>query len=99
MIDLDRDLPLDEIAALCRRYRVRQLALFGSALRDDFDAKSDYDILVEFDPAAAIGIEFVDLQLALEDLLGRPVDLVSKRGLRAPIRDDVLASARTLYAA
>ena len=94
------DLPLEEIAALCRRYRVRELALFGSALRDDFRPDSDLDLLVTFDPEAEIGfLELAGLQRELATLLGRTVDLVPKRGLKPTIRDDVLASTRLLYAA
>lgn len=99
MLDLERDLPRDGIADLCRRYRVRELSIFGSALRDDFRDDSDLDLLVEFEPNAKIGVELIDLQLALEDLLGRRVDLAPKRGLKSLIRDSVLSSARVLYAA
>jgi predicted nucleotidyltransferase len=50
------DLPLDSLAEICRRYRVRRLALCGSALRDDFGPKSDIDLLVEFLPGARTGL-------------------------------------------
>ncbi len=93
------DLPLTEIAALCRRYRVRELPLFGSALRDDFGRESDLDFLVLFDPDAEIGfLELVRMQRELTGLVGRPVDLVPKEGLEPVIRDEVLASARVVYA-
>jgi predicted nucleotidyltransferase len=49
------EIPQDLVADLCRRYKVRQLALFGLALRDDFGPESDVDFLVEFDPTAQIG--------------------------------------------
>jgi predicted nucleotidyltransferase len=93
------DIPTDKIAALCRRYRVRELALFGSALRDDFRPDSDVDFLVKFEPEAQIG--FMDLsgmQLELADLLRRPVDLVPADGLKPVIRDEVLHSAEVVYA-
>lgn len=94
------DLPLEKIAALCRRYRVRELALFGSALRDDFRPDSDLDLLVLFNPEAEVGfLDLAALQRELTTLLGRTVDLVPKRGLRPMIKDDVLASTRLLYAA
>ena len=67
------------IAALCLRYRVRRLELFGSLLRDDFDpAKSDVDLTVEFEPEPAAGTfdRYFGLKAALEALLQRPVDLV-----------------------
>ncbi|CAN5146642.1 nucleotidyltransferase [soil metagenome] len=89
----------EALAELCRRYDVRELSLFGSVLRDDFRDDSDVDILVEFKPGAPIGLfEFSDLKYALADLLGRDVDLVEKPGLKAVIRDDVLASAEVLFA-
>jgi predicted nucleotidyltransferase len=77
---------LPEIAALCRRYGVAHLELFGSATGDDFDACSDYDFLVELD---AQGTEsrarrWIGLADAMEALLGRPVDLVNPRIIRNP---------------
>lgn len=90
---------VEQLAELCRRYYVRELALFGSVLRDDFRDDSDIDVLVEFEPGAAIGLyEHFDLQQALAELLGRKVDLVSKRGLNPLIRDEVIASSELLYA-
>ena len=70
---------LAEIAALCRRYGVRQLALFGSILRPDFDPQSsDIDLVVEFDlrDHGSPAHQYFDFKAALEQLLGRPVDLV-----------------------
>ena len=100
MTDRVLDLPMAEIAALCRRYRVQELSVFGSALRDDFRDDSDYDLLVLFHPNARSGfIEFARLQRDLADLLGRKVDLGSKRALKPAIPDEVLASARVIYAA
>ena len=89
-----------EIAELCRRYEVRELALFGSALGDSFREDSDVDLLVAFEPEARVGlIKFGELQRELSELLGRKVDLGTKSGLKPLIRDQVLASARVLYAA
>lgn len=68
-----------EIAALCRRYGVLQLALFGSILRPDFDPqRSDIDIVVEFShrEGTSPARQYFDFKAALEKLLGRPVDLV-----------------------
>lgn len=95
------DIPAaDAIGELCRRYRVRELALFGSVLRDDFRDDSDIDILVEFEPDSGIGlIEYVRLQRELGELFGRRVDLVEKAGLKQLIRQSVLDSAQVLYAA
>ena len=69
----------DAIAALCRRYGVRRLELFGSALREDFDTdKSDVDVIVEFDQeTSGSGLRrYFDLKAHLESLFERPVDVV-----------------------
>ena len=92
--------PTEELAELCGQYRIRQLALFGSVLRDDFGPDSDVDVLVEFEPEAHIGfIALSRIQRELSTLLQRPVDLVPKDGLKAKIRQSVLSSAEVLYAA
>jgi predicted nucleotidyltransferase len=92
------ELPLDEIAAICRRYPVRELAVFGSALRDDFREDSDIDLLVELDPNVTFGLfGFFDLSDDLSTALGRPVDRVSKNGLHWAIRDSVLESTMVIY--
>src|SRR3712207_820041 len=94
------DIPMESLAELCRRYQVRELSIFGSAVRDAFRPDSDIDLLVDFQPNAGIGLlDFIGLQQDLEALLGRKVDLVPKRGLKPLIRDEVLRQARTLYAA
>lgn len=91
---------MPEIADLCRRYRIRELALFGSALRADFHPDSDLDFLVEFEPGSrATFITLNRIQDELAHLLGRQVDLGTKASLKPLIRDSVLASARVLYAA
>lgn len=76
------------IADLCRRYHVRRLEVFGSAARgDDFDPeKSDVDFLVEFDapPLEGFAQAYFDLQEALQELVGRKVDLVSRWAIRNP---------------
>jgi predicted nucleotidyltransferase len=94
------DISQEELAAVCRRFQVRELALFGSMLREDHSPESDVDLLVSFQPAARVTlITLARLQRELEAVLGRKVDLVSKDGLKAVIRDHVLATARALYAA
>ncbi len=89
-----------QIIEVCRKYRVRELSLFGSVARGDYRDQSDVDLLVEFEPEAEIGlITFNKLQRELADIVGRPVDLVSKQGLKPVIRQNVLAEAELLYAA
>ena len=88
------------LAELCRRYRVRELALFGSAARGEMRPDSDIDILVGFLPDSGIDlVDYAGLMLDLSHLLGRNVDLVSKSGLKPLIRATVLNEARPLYAA
>jgi predicted nucleotidyltransferase len=90
----------NKLAELFRRYQVRELAVFGSAARDEMRPDSDVDLLVEFLPEAEIGLlEHAGLMLDLSELLGRRVDLVSKRGLKALIRDSIIREARPVYAA
>ena len=96
---LQIELPTKAIARLCRQYHVRELSVFGSALRPGFGEHSDVDLLVVFEPQAHIGFEFVRFQRELSEIIGRPVDLVSKDGLKSPIRDEVLAQAQIVYAA
>jgi uncharacterized protein len=92
----------DEIAALCRRAGVKQLDVFGSAVRDDFDPEtSDIDFLVDFEPLppAQYADAYFDLKEGLELLFGRPVDLVTPGGLTNPFfRERVSAERRIVYA-
>jgi uncharacterized protein len=90
----------DRIAAFCRQWRVRELALFGSVLRDDFGPQSDVDVLVSFEPDA--GWSLWDLGLMREELsalFGREVDLVEKEALRNPFRrHEILTTCQVIYA-
>lgn len=91
------------IAALCRRFHVRRLDLFGSAARGaDFDpARSDLDLLVEYEPAhapPALG-DFLALREALEALLGHKVDLAMESAIRNPyLRAGIDAARVPLHA-
>ena len=88
-----------QLRDLCRRYAVRELAVFGSAARGEMRPNCDIDLLVEFQPDAEIGLlEHAGLMLELSELFGRKVDLVSKRGLKPLIRDSILQEARLVYA-
>jgi predicted nucleotidyltransferase len=78
---------------------VRELAVFGSALREDFANSSDLDLLVEFEPNAEVGFMTLSkMQRELSKIFNRQVDLVPKEGLKLKIRRAVLSSARVLYA-
>lgn len=87
----------DEIASYCERNRIRKLALFGSALRDDFGPESDLDVLVEFEPDAVIGLKFIHIQDELSELFGHQVDLNTPGFLSDHFRQQVLESAKVLY--
>lgn len=65
---------------LFSKYPLKSMAVFGSFSRGDNRPDSDVDILVEF--TGPVGIEFIDLALELEDLLGRKVDLVTRQGIK-----------------
>ncbi|HYN23315.1 MAG TPA: nucleotidyltransferase family protein [Thermoanaerobaculia bacterium] len=94
-------LPLDAIESFCRKWRIQELSLFGSVLRDDFRPESDVDVLVTFQPEAHWSLfDFVDLQDELAELLQRKVDIVSTRGLRNPFRRrEILGTRQVVYAA
>ena len=94
----------DALIALCKRYDVVRLEVFGSALRPaDFDpARSDVDFLVTFTPHSRDNLAaFVDLKEALEALLGRPVDLVEREAVEASRnfirRRRILEEAEAIY--
>ncbi|MGG7660837.1 nucleotidyltransferase family protein [Dyadobacter sp. BHUBP1] len=65
---------------LAIKYHVSSIGLFGSVVRDDFSTNSDVDIIVDF--SEPVGIEFIDLANLIEDRIGKPVDLVSKNGIK-----------------
>ena len=96
----DAQVDAARLAELCLRYGVTRLSLFGSAVRGEMGPASDVDIMVEFDPAARIGIlKFEALAENLESLVGRKVDLVTMGGLKPWVRPNVLKEARVVYAA
>ena len=96
-------IPGVELADFCKRWKVTELALFGSVLRDDFNAYSDVDFLVTFSPAARWSLfDLVSMQQDLERIFGRPVDLVEREAiLQSPNyirRKNILQSAQVIYA-
>jgi hypothetical protein len=91
------DIPTDRIAEFCRRHHIRRLAVFGSALRDDFTADSDLDILVEFEDGHTPGLAFFEMQDELSELFGRAVDLNTAGFLSRYFRDEVIREAVVAY--
>jgi predicted nucleotidyltransferase len=77
-----------------RAFGVTSLALFGSVARDEAGPESDVDLLIEFDPAAHVGLfEFVRIQRRLGEILGVRVDLVDRESLLPELRPIILAEA------
>jgi len=95
---------MDAIQQFCRRWKIRELALFGSVLRTDFRPDSDVDILVTFRDDAEWGLlDHMQMQQELATLLHRPIDLVSKRALERSAnwvrREAILNTAQVLVLA
>jgi uncharacterized protein len=99
MVPLALQIDRERLAELCRRHGIRRLALFGSALREDFGPHSDVDVLVEFEPGTPVGLRFVAIQEELSELLGRKVDLNTPGFLSPHFRSRVLSTAVPLYEA
>jgi predicted nucleotidyltransferase len=95
------EIPTDKIAVFCRRYQIRELALFGSVLREDFNPNSDVDILIDFEPGVDEILTLMDLagmQIELSEMLQRNVDLVLRDGLKPLLKDEILAHREVVYA-
>lgn len=104
MVTTNIDLPMEKIAEFCRRWQIKELALFGSVLREDFRPDSDIDLLVTFAPGASRSLfNHVDMQDELTSMLGRKVDLVSRHGVERSEnlrrRREILETAEVIYAA
>jgi len=105
MVSRDRiQVTPDRIEAFCRKWMVAELALFGSVLRDDFGPDSDVDVLVTYaDEARWTLLDEGRLEEELSELLGGPVDVVSRRSVEHSEnwirRNAILSSAEPLYAA
>lgn len=93
------DADLDRVGEICRRYGVARLEVFGSVSRGEEREGSDVDVLYELAPGARLGWAIEDLSDELSEVLGRRVDLVSRRALHERLREAVLAEALVLYAA
>jgi predicted nucleotidyltransferase len=95
------NVPLPELRDLARRWKIREIALFGSAARGELTPESDIDVAVTFaDDAHWSLFEFAKIQLELTDLFGRDVDLVEKSAIRNPFRRrSILRDLTILYAA
>ena len=97
-------IPKAKLAEFCKRWNISELALFGSALREDFLPDSDVDVLVSFAPQAHSTLfDMAQMQNELKDIFKRDVDLVSKRGLERSRnylrRKQILDSAQVIHVA
>ncbi|MGC9394645.1 MAG: nucleotidyltransferase family protein [Anaerolineae bacterium] len=97
-------IPQNAIATFCRQWKVQELALFGSALREDFRPDSDVDVLVSFLPEAQWSLfDIVRMQLQLQTLFGRAVDLVERTAIEQSEnyirRKSILSHLEVIYAA
>lgn len=90
----------DALGAACRRHHIRWLAVFGSRVTGDARPDSDVDVVVEFEEGMTPGLGIVAVAEALGPVFGGVrVDLVTRRGLRSPLRERVLAQAVVLHGA
>ncbi len=86
-----------KIEQFCQKHHIRQLAFFGSVVRDDFRPDSDIDVLVSFEPGFTPGFDFFLIEAELSKLLGRKVDLQTINFLSPEIRPSVLTEAVPAY--
>jgi predicted nucleotidyltransferase len=94
-------IPRKEIAAFCRKYHIRSLALFGSVLREDFSKGSDIDILIEFEEGKTPEFfTFFSMEEELSELFGgRKIDIRTPEDLSRYFRDDVMNLCEVCYKA
>ncbi len=98
------DIPQDQIATFCRKWKITELALFGSVLRDDFRPDSDVDVLVTFLPESHHTLfDLVHAQDELQAIMGRKVDLVERKAVERSEnyirRKHILSSVEPIYVA
>ncbi len=91
-------IPILKLENFCKRNYIKKLSLFGSVIKDDFTAKSDVDLLVEFAQGKTPGLAIIDLQDELSQMLGREVDLRTPAELSRFFREKVLREALVIYA-
>lgn len=97
-------IPMDRIERFCAKWKITELALFGSVLRDDFGPQSDVDVLVTFASDSQIGLyQLFEAESELESILGRKVDLLTRRSVERHhnpwLKHAILSETQTVYAA
>lgn len=104
MAKIQIEIPKEEIAAFCRKWKITEFALFGSVLREDFRPDSDIDVLVTFAPDARYSLfNLVEMQEELQQIFGRKVDLIEREAVEQSQnyirRKHILSSLEPIYAA
>ena len=96
-----RKIPKERLSEFCRKWKITELGIFGSFLRDDFHDESDIDVLVSFSPDSQWSLfHLIDMQGELSELMGREVDIVEKEALKNPFRrKEILNNVEVLYEA
>lgn len=92
----------EEIILFCQKWQIREFALFGSVVNNEFKPESDIDVLVSFNEKANWGLfDHTQMRLDLEEIFKRKVDLVTRRALEQSqndiLRERILTSAKTIY--
>ena len=98
------ELPKDKIAGFCKKWKVKEFAIFGSALRDDFRSDSDIDIIVDFEAGARVSLfDLVSMTDELREIFQRKVDLLTRGGVEQSRnyirRKEILSSMQVVHAA
>ena len=104
MITPNLDIPEDRLADFCRKWKIVEMSLFGSVLRDDFGPGSDVDVLVTFAPDAEVSsFDVLDLRDELAALFERRVDVLTRRAVEQNhnpwLRHEILTMAKQVHAA
>lgn len=97
-------IPRKKVGDFCRRWKISEMSLFGSVLRQDFKSSSDIDFLVTFKPNAKVSLfDLVHMQNELKEIFGREVDLVERRAIEKSEnyirRKNILSNTKVIYAA
>lgn len=95
------DIPREKIEDFCRRWKIKEMAIFGSALREDFGPESDLDLLVTFSEEARWTLfDWAEMIEELKKITGRDIDLVDRESIRNPFRRrSILARMEAIYGA
>lgn len=95
------DIPKEKIEDFCRRWKIKEMAIFGSALREDFGPESDLDLLVTFSEEARWTLfDWAEMIEELKKMTGRDIDLVDRESIRNPFRRrSILARMEAIYGA